>query len=247
MAVLQYRLTEIFAGLKKETDNKLTLIVEIALKRFGKKRRKYWRQKGFRMQREEYKDGVVKEGEKLKISLEGQFQIDTIRSSKEQIIFNHNKRRNYRTFSIVSDQQEPPRGDVIVYRTKEKIVQQTVTDELGNENKSGLWSFLCNNVVKVATSKKVAIENGIEELVRLPIDGQLFDPNQDDRVNIDDLQCTIPVLRKPSLSRRKQQLSEDECYKPGVKLNISDEKTIEQRVKIGIQNRDIRNMGTSKA
>ncbi|CAG2200676.1 unnamed protein product [Mytilus edulis] len=224
LAVLQYRPTEIFAGLKKETDNKLTLIVEIALKHFGKKRRKYWRQKGFRLQTMEYRDSVVQDGEKLKISLEGNFQIDTIVSSKKHIIFNHNKKRNYRTFYIVSDQQEPPIGDVVVVRTTKKIVEQMIIDKLENKHKHGLWSVLCNNVVKVATSTKVAKENGIEELVRLPIDGQLFDENQDVRVNIDDSQCTIPVLRISSLCRLGQQLSEDECYKLGVKLNISDEK-----------------------
>ncbi|VDI62610.1 Hypothetical predicted protein [Mytilus galloprovincialis] len=210
LAVLQYRPTEIFAGLKKETDNKLTLIVEIALKHFGKRRRKYWRQKGFRLQTIEYRDSVVQDGEKLKISLDGNFQIDTIRSSKEHIIFNNNKKRNYRTFYIVSDQQEPPIGDVVVVRTTKKIVEQTVIDKLENKHKHGLWSVLCNNVVKVATSSKVAIGNGVEELVRLPIDGQLFG--------------TIPVLRKSSLFRLGQQLSKDECYKLGVKLNISDEK-----------------------
>ncbi|VDI62753.1 Hypothetical predicted protein [Mytilus galloprovincialis] len=207
LAVLQYRPTEIFAGLKKETDNKLTLIVEIALKHFGKRRRKYLRQKGFRLQTIEYRDEVFQDGEKLKISLEGNFQIDTIGSSKEHIIFNHNKKRNYRTFYIVSEQQEPPIGDVVVVRTTKKIVEQTVIDKLENKIKPGLWSVLCNNVVKVATStsRKVAIENGIEELVRLPIDGQLFDENQDVRVNIDDSQCTIPVLRKSSLFRLGQQ------------------------------------------
>ncbi|XP_052073568.1 uncharacterized protein LOC127711528 isoform X2 [Mytilus californianus] len=210
LAVLQYRPTEIFAGLKKETDRKLTLIVEIALKHFGKKRRKYWRQKGFRLQTIEYRDGIVQDGEKLNISLEGNFQIDTIRSSKGHIIFNHNKKRNYRTFYIVSDQQEPPIGDVIVFRTTKKIVEQSVIDTLRNKPKPGLWSVLCNNVVKVATSRRVAIEHGIKELVRLPIDGLLFG--------------TIPVLRKSSLFRLGQQLSIDECYKLGVKLNISDEK-----------------------
>ncbi|OPL33860.1 hypothetical protein AM593_00416, partial [Mytilus galloprovincialis] len=143
------------------------------------------------------------------ISLDGNFQIDTIRSSKEHIIFYH-KKRNYRTFYIVSDQQEPPIGDVVVVRTTKKIVEQTVIDKLENKHKQGLWSVLCNNVVTVATSTKVAIENGIEELVRLPIDGQLFG--------------TIPVLRQSSLVRLGQQLSEDECYKLGVKLNISEEK-----------------------
>ncbi|XP_071177592.1 uncharacterized protein [Mytilus edulis] len=228
LAVLQYRPTEIFAGLKKETDNKLTLIVEIALKHFGKRRRKYWRQKGFRLQTIEYRDSVVQDGETLKISLEGNFQIDTIRSSNEHIIFNNNKKGkgkgNYRTFYIVSDHQEPPIGDVVVGRTTKKIVEQTVIDKLENKHKHGIWSVLCNNVVKVATSTKVAIKNGTEELVRLPIDGQLFDENQDVRVNIDDSHCTIPVLRKSSLFRLGQQLSEDECYKLGVKLNISDEK-----------------------
>ncbi|VDI34211.1 Hypothetical predicted protein, partial [Mytilus galloprovincialis] len=65
LAVLRYRPAEIFAGLKKEADDKLTLIVEIALKHYGKKRRKYWKQNGFRLQSTEYKDGIVKDGETL--------------------------------------------------------------------------------------------------------------------------------------------------------------------------------------
>ncbi|CAG2213541.1 PSMD10 [Mytilus edulis] len=185
----QYRPTEIFAGLKKETDNKLTLIVEIALKNFGKKRRKYWRQKGFRLQTIEYRDDFLRR----------KFSDRHNKKFKEHIIFNHNKKRNYRTFYIVSEQQEPPIGDVVVVRTTKKIVEQTVIDKLENKIKPGLWSVLCNNVVKVATSTstKVAIENGIEELVRLPIDGQLFDENQDVRVNIDDSQfIALKKIRK---------------------------------------------------
>ncbi|XP_052075065.1 uncharacterized protein LOC127712592 isoform X2 [Mytilus californianus] len=238
LAVNYYRPTEIFAGFKKETDNKLTLIVEIALKHYGKRRRKYWRHNGFRLQTIEYRDGIVQDGEKLKISLEGNFQIDTISSSKEHIVFNHYKKRNYRTFYIVSDQHEPPIGDVIIFRTKKKIVEQSVVETLENKHRLCNSLHLCNNVVKVATSRKVAIENGIEELVRLPIDGQLFDDNQDVGLDIDDAQydnqdvgvdkddaqCTIPVLRKSSLFRLGKQLSEDECYKLGVQLNISEKK-----------------------
>ncbi|CAG2200680.1 unnamed protein product [Mytilus edulis] len=222
MAVLHYRPTEIFACLKNETDNKLTLIVEIAKRSCGKKRRKYWRQNGFRLQTIEYRDGIVQDGEKLKISLEGNFQIDTIRSSKEHIIFNHNKKRNYRTFHIISDQHEPPIGDVIIIRTTKNIVEQSVVDTLQNKPKPKFWNGFCNNAVEVATSRKVVIENGIKELVRLPIDGQLFDENQDVGVDIDDPQCTIPVLRKSSLFRLAKQLSEDECYKLAVQLNISE-------------------------
>ncbi|XP_076108147.1 uncharacterized protein LOC143076304 isoform X2 [Mytilus galloprovincialis] len=69
MAVLHYRPTEIFACLKNETDNKLTLIVEIAKRSCGKKRRKYWRQNGFRLQTIEYRDGIVQDGEKLKMKI----------------------------------------------------------------------------------------------------------------------------------------------------------------------------------
>ncbi|VDI40458.1 Hypothetical predicted protein [Mytilus galloprovincialis] len=222
MAVLHYRPTEIFACLKNETDSKLTLIVEIAKRSCGKKRRKYWRQNGFRLQTIEYRDGIVQDGERLKISLEGNFQIDTLRSSKEHIIFN--KKRNYRTFHIISDQHEPPIGDVILFRSTKKIVEQLVVDTLQNKPKMSFCQCLCNNAVEVATSRKAVIENGIEELVRLPIDGQLFDENQDVSVDIDDPQCTIPVLRKSSLFRLAKQLSEDECYKLGVELHISEKK-----------------------
>lgn len=232
LAVLHYRPTEIFACLKNETDNKLTLIVEIALKHYGKKRRKYWRQQGFRLQTIEYRDGIVQDGEKLKISFEGNFQIDTIRSSKEHIIFNHNKKRNYRTFHIISEQHEPPIGDVIIFRTTKKIVEQSVVDTSQNKAKHRFYHGLCNNAVEVATSRKVVIENGIEELVRLQVDGQLFDENQDVGVDIDDSQCTIPVLRKSSLFRLAKQLNEDECYKLAEQLNISEKKlsTIEAKL-----------------
>ncbi|CAC5424472.1 unnamed protein product [Mytilus coruscus] len=213
LAVLHYRPTEIFACLKNETDDKFTLIVEIALKHYGKKRRKYWRQNGFRLQAIEYRDGIVQDGEKLEIFSEGNFQIDTLRSSKEHIIFNHNKKRNYRTFHIISDQQEQPIGDVIIARTTKKIVEQSIVETLTNNPKHECFHGFCNNVVKVATTRKVAIENGIAELVRLPIDGQLFDENQDVGVDKDDPQCTIPVLRKSSLFRLAKQLNEDECYK----------------------------------
>ncbi|XP_071179132.1 uncharacterized protein [Mytilus edulis] len=232
LAVLHYRPTEIFACLKKETNNRLTLIVEIALKHYGKKRRKYWRQNGFRLQTIEYKDTIVKDGEKLKISLEGNFQIDTIRNSKEHIIFNNNKKRNYRTFHIISDQQEQPIGDVIIARASTQIVEQSIVETLTNNPKHGCFHGFCNNVVKVATTRKVAIENGIAELVRLPIDEKLFDENQDVGVDIDDPQCTIPVLRKSSLFRLAKQLNEDECYKLAVQLNISEKKlsTIESKL-----------------
>ncbi|VDI59658.1 Hypothetical predicted protein, partial [Mytilus galloprovincialis] len=156
------------------------------------------------------------------ISLEGNFQIDTIRSSEEHIIFN--KKKRHRTFHIISDQHEPPIGDVILFRTTKKIVEQLVVDTLQNKPKNRFCQGLCNNAVEVATSRKVVIENGIEELVRLPIDGQLFDENQDIGVDIDDPQCTIPVLRKSSLFRLAKQLSEDECYKLGVQLHISEKK-----------------------
>ncbi|CAG2200674.1 unnamed protein product [Mytilus edulis] len=194
-----------------------------------KEKKEILRQNGFRLQTIEYRDGIVQDGEKAK---EGNFQIDTIRSSKEHIIFN--KKRNYRTFHIISDQHEPPIGDVILFRTTNKIVEQSAVDTLQNKPKTSICQGLCNNAVEVATSRKVVIENGIEELVRLPIDGQLFDENQDVGVDIDDPQCTIPVLRKSSLFRLAKQLSEDECYKLGVHLNISERKTSDHRVKTRI-------------
>ncbi|VDI48774.1 Hypothetical predicted protein, partial [Mytilus galloprovincialis] len=166
------------------------------------------------------------------ISLEGNFQIDTIRSSKEHIIFNNNKKRNYRTFHIISDQQEQPIGDVIIARASTKIVEQSIVETLINNPKHGCFHGFCNNVVKKATTRKVAIENRIAELVRLPIDGQLFDENQDVSADLDDPQCTIPVLRKSSLFRLAKQLNEDECYKLAVQLNISEKKlsTIESKL-----------------
>ncbi|CAC5424466.1 unnamed protein product [Mytilus coruscus] len=102
--------------------------------------------------------------EDMEISLEGNFQIDTIRSSKQHIIFNNNKKKNYFTFHIVSDQHEPPIGDVIIFRTTKTIVEQSVVDTLQNKPKSRFCHDLCNNAVEVAISRNVVVENGIEEL-----------------------------------------------------------------------------------
>lgn len=66
-AVAQYKPTEIFAGIKRDIYNKVTLVVEIALKNRGKQRRKHWKKKGFALQATEYKESVIQDGEQLKV------------------------------------------------------------------------------------------------------------------------------------------------------------------------------------
>lgn len=70
---------ECFAMLKKESDGKLSLIIEYALKNRGKSRRKKWKDKGFCTMSVEYKDCVMKEGQTYVVNI--RIHIDSCLSS----------------------------------------------------------------------------------------------------------------------------------------------------------------------
>ncbi|CAG2254173.1 unnamed protein product [Mytilus edulis] len=180
-AVGQYKPTEIFAGIK-ELDNKLTLIVEIALKNRGRKRRKHWKKKGFGLPATEYRECI---------SVKGNFEIDSIRmSGGEQLIFNPAK--NSFGHFIVPEEHEHYLGCIIVSRSTQKIAEHSVVKATRIKRKPGLFRLFYKNVVEVETPIQVTIENATEELVSLPIDGQ-FLYIEDDYVDEDDTEETTVV------------------------------------------------------
>ncbi|CAG2215296.1 ANK [Mytilus edulis] len=117
---------ECFAMLKKESDGKLSLIIEYALKNRGKSRRKKWKDKGFCTMSVEYKDCVMKEGETYVIKLTENIQTDSLKPQDPFLTLNPRKFRtgNYRSFHLINDTSESPlEGEVHIEKRHEIISQ----------------------------------------------------------------------------------------------------------------------------
>lgn len=106
----------------------------------------------------------------LQISIDGNVQVETVKKSDKLIIFKPSRIKNYRTFYIESDHEEPPVGDVVLRSTKKPVDPLFVAKP--EVKSSRFFSLFCNNSVGVETSK-VYIEETKEVLVRLPIDWEL--------------------------------------------------------------------------
>ncbi|XP_063397376.1 uncharacterized protein LOC134681653 [Mytilus trossulus] len=225
---------ECFAMLKRETDVKLSLVIEYALKNRGKSRRKKWKDKGFCTMSVEYKDCVMKEGQTCQITLTGNLQTDSLKQQDPFLTLNPRKYKtgNYRSFHLLNDTSESPLdGEVYIEKRHEIIdqLQQQPQASRGTNKDARLFTNCCNKSVQHFEPEiPVKYDTDFELVVSILIDSNNLDIKQEEvGVALDDHQCTIPVLRKTSLNRITASLTMEECYQLGTNLHVIKNK-IEQ-------------------
>ncbi|VDH99162.1 Hypothetical predicted protein [Mytilus galloprovincialis] len=226
---------ECFAMIKKESDWKLSLIIEYALKNRGKSRRKKWKDKGFCPMSVEYKDCLMKEGQTSHITLTGNIQTDSHKPQDPFLTLNPRKFKtgNYRSFHLINDTSESPlEGEAHIEKRHEIINQlsQQPHSEYGTNKETRMFTNCCHRYVEHFEEPEMTLEyeTDFELVVSLPIDSNIPDIKQEEvGVALDDHQCTIPVLRKTSLNRITASLTMEECYQLGTNLHVLKNK-IEQ-------------------
>ncbi|XP_071180621.1 uncharacterized protein [Mytilus edulis] len=225
---------ECFAMLKKETDVKLSLVIEYALKNRGKSRRKKWKDKGFCTMSVEYKDCVMKEGQTCQITLTGNIQTDSLKQQDPFLTLNPRKYKtgNYRSFHLLNDTSESPLdGEVYIEKRHEIIdqLQQQPQASRGTNKDARLFTNCCHKSVQHFEPEiPVKYDTDFELVVSILIDSNNLDIKQEEvGVAVDDHQCTIPVLRKTSLNRITASLTMEECFQLGTNLHVLKNK-IEQ-------------------
>ncbi|VDI84214.1 Hypothetical predicted protein [Mytilus galloprovincialis] len=210
---------ECFAMLKKESDGKLSLIIEYALKNRGKSRRKKWKDKGFCTMSIEYKDCVMKEGQTYVIKLTENIQTDSLKPQDPFLTLNPRKFRtgNYRSFHLINDTSESPlEGEVHIEKRHEiisQLPQQPHASSVPNKETRMFTNCCHKSVQHFEPEMQVAYDTYFELIVSLPIDTNSLG--------------TIPVLRKTSLNRITACLTMEECYQLGTNLHVLKNK-IEQ-------------------
>ncbi|XP_063419812.1 uncharacterized protein LOC134704962 [Mytilus trossulus] len=237
---------ELFAMVKFETDRVFTLIIECSMKNLGKQRRKHWKDKGFETQSVVYFDCIVQVYQQFKITFSGDLPIQERTEGDKIIIFNPNNKKNHMTFNLV-DYHKLTTGQVTVDSPKLPNGEVRIDKIIEVETKSNQKADL-NKVPEVIPppgfcsccpfSKTTAIKNeNVEEKQKpqteypttLPIAVKIPDVEIPDgllretKLDPDDPECPIrcTVLRFVSLTKIGDNLTEQECFRLGVNLNMS--------------------------
>ncbi|XP_071158407.1 uncharacterized protein [Mytilus edulis] len=245
-AIKKEKQIELFAMVKFETDRVFTLIIECILKKSGKKRRKQWKEKGFETQSVEYFDCIVQVYQQFKITFSGDLPIQEGTEGDQIIIFNPNKKKNHRTFNLI-DHYKLPTGEVTFDSHKlpsgevriDKIIEvDTKSNKKVDSNKvpevtpkTGICS--CCPWSKTTAIKNEYVEEKqkpqTEYLTTLPIAVKITEVEIPDellretKLDPNDPECPIrcTVLRYASLKKLGDNLTEQECFRLGVNLNMS--------------------------
>ncbi|CAC5418670.1 unnamed protein product [Mytilus coruscus] len=209
------RQVEFFAVVKTLSRDEYAIVLECALQRKAKKRKKHWERKQYEIQEVEGICHTVKVNQWFRVKFDGNIKrIGTDQSDTQKLMF-HPNRDNYHIFSTeLVDKGNPPIG-----RIKIELIEET-----GQEPIRVVESENCfkNKETLIPRDPITTYMN----LTSLPI--HLRPPpaaDVDDLVIIGnqptDSECTIKVLKINSLMQLAKKLNMDEAHQLAIQLKVS--------------------------
>lgn len=210
------RQVEFFILVKTLSKNEYAVVIECALQRKAKQRRRFWRKKNYEQQEVEMMSHTVQVNSWFRVKFEGNIKRVGVDQAEMQKLMFHPNRDNFQIYSVeMVDTKNPPIGRVKIELQTEKEQEPIKIIDPGTGCTSGKTTLIPRDPI---------IE--YYELTSLPV--HLKPPPPEDETVPDqapdnhDPTCTISTLRKSSLMQLQKRLNMDEIEQLAIQLKVCD-------------------------
>ncbi|XP_063421593.1 uncharacterized protein LOC134706512 [Mytilus trossulus] len=209
------RQVEFFAVVKTLSRDEYAIVIECALQRKAKKRKKHWERKQYEMQEVEGISHTVKVNQWFRVKFDGNIKrIGTDQSDTQKLMF-HPNRDNYQIFSTeMVDKSNPPIG-----RIKIELIEETGQEPIRVVESKGCL----NNKETLIPRDPITTYMNLTSLpvhLRPPPANDIDEPPIAGHQPVD-IECTIKVLKITSLMQLAKKLNMDEAHQLAIQLKVS--------------------------